>query len=98
MKRLHNIGTGHTVEKFNLNRKMVCKDYVTVDLEHRLLGLLNEDTVPAEFVQRTKSPGPKRRRVSVAMAREERSRKRDEHNICKYYKWGTRISFNVFPL
>ena len=27
MKRLHNIGTGHTVEKF------------TIDLEHRVLGL-----------------------------------------------------------
>ena len=66
MKRLHNIGTGHTVEKFNFNRKMVCQDHVTIDLEHRLLGLgerrlLNEDTVPTECVHRTKSPGPKGR-------------------------------------
>ena len=62
MKWLHNIGTGHTVETFNFNRKMVCQDHVTIDLEHRLLGLgerrlLNEDTVPTEFVHRTKSPG-----------------------------------------
>ena len=48
------------------------------------------DTVPTEFVHRKKSPGPS----GVAMARAERSRKRDEHNVCKYYKWGTRISFN----
>ena len=66
MKWLHNIGPGHTVEKFNFNRKMVCQDHVTVDLEHRLLGLgerrlLNKDTVPTEFVQRRKSPGPKGR-------------------------------------
>ena len=66
MKWLHNIGTGHTVEKFNFNRKMVCQDHVTIDLEHRLLGLgerrlLNEGTVPTEFVHRTKSPGPKGR-------------------------------------
>ena len=39
MKWLHNIGTGHTVEKFNFKRKMVCQDHVTIDLEHRLLGL-----------------------------------------------------------
>ena len=38
------------------------------------------------------------RRVGVVMAREERSRKRDEHNVRKYYKWGTIISFNVFLL
>ena len=49
--------TGHTVEKFNFNRKMVCQDHVTADLEHRLPGLgerrlLNEDTVPTEYVQR----------------------------------------------
>ena len=49
---------------------MVCQDHVTVYLEHRLPGLgerqlLNEATVPIEFVHRTKSPGPKRR-VSVA--------------------------------
>ena len=66
MKRLHNIGTGHTVEKFNFNRKMVCQDHVTIDLEHRLLGLgerrlLNEGTVPTKFVHITKSPGPKGR-------------------------------------
>ena len=64
MKWLHNIGRGHTVEKFNFNGKMVSQDHVTVDLEHMLLGLgerrlLNEDIVPTEFVQRTKSPGPK---------------------------------------
>ena len=69
-------------------------------LEHRLprLGerqLLNESTVPTEFVRKTKSPGPKRR---VGVAREERSCKMDEHNVCKYYKKGARISFNVFPL
>ena len=63
--------------------------HVTVDLEHRLLGLgekrlVNENTVSTEFVHRTKSPGPS----GVAMAREERSRKRD---VCKYYKWDTRI-------
>ena len=79
---------------------MVCQDHVIVYLEHRLPGLgerqlLNEATVPAEFVRKTKSPGPKRR---VGVAREERSRKRDEHNVCKYYKRGARISFNVFPL
>ena len=100
MKWLHSIGTGHTVKTFNFNRKMVCQDHVTVDLEHRLPGLgerrlLNEATVPTEFVHRTKSPGPKRR---VGVAREEWSRKRDELNVCKYYIWGTRISFNVFPL
>ena len=66
MKWLHDIGTGHTVEKFNFKRKMVCRDHVTIDLEHRLLGLgerrlLNEGTVPIEFVHRTKSPGPKGR-------------------------------------
>ena len=66
MKRLHNIGTGHTVEKFNFKRKMVCQDHVTIDLEHRVLGLgesrlLNEGTVPTEFVHRTKSSGPKGR-------------------------------------
>ena len=49
----------------------------------------------SEFVHKTKSPGPKRR---VGVAREERSRKRDEHNVCKYYKSGVRISCNVFPL
>ena len=90
MKWLHNIGAGHMVENFNQN--MVCQHHVTVDLEHRLLGLgerrlVNEDTVPTVFVHRKKSPGPS----SVAMAREERSRKRDEHNVCKYCKWGTRI-------
>ena len=37
MKWLHNISMDHTVEKFNFNRKMVCQDHVTVDLEHRLL-------------------------------------------------------------
>ena len=79
---------------------MVCQDHVTVYLEHRLPGLgerqlLNEATVPTEFVRKTKSPGPKRR---VGVAREERSRKRDEHNVCKYNKRGARISFNVFPL
>ena len=94
------IGTSHTVETFNFNRKMVCQDHVTVDMEHRLPGLgerrlLNEATVPTEFVHRTKSSGPKRR---VGVAREEGSRKRDELNVCKYYIWGTRISFNVFPL
>ena len=67
---------GHTVEKFNLNRNMVCQHHVTIDLEHRLLGLgerrlVNEDTVPTEFVQREKSSGPS----SVALACEEWSRK-----------------------
>ena len=91
MKWLHNIGTGHTVDKFNFNRKQVCEDHFTVDsfkvdLEHRLLGLverrlLKEDAVPTEFVHRTNSPGP-----SGAMAREVRSRKRGEQKVCKYYK------------
>ena len=66
MKWLHNIGTGHIVDKFNFNQKMVCQEHVTIDLEHRLVGLgerrlLNEGTVPIEFVYRTKSPGPKGR-------------------------------------
>ena len=92
MKCLHNIGAGHTVERFNFNRKMVYQHRVTFDLEHRLLRLgerrlVNEDTVPTEFVRRKKCPGPS----SVARAREERSRKTDEHNVCKYYEWGTRI-------
>ena len=70
----------------------MCQHHVTIDLEHRLLGLgerqlVNEDIVPTEFVNRKKSPGPS----SVATAREERSRKRDKHNVSKYYKWGTRI-------
>ena len=73
IKWLHNIGTSHTVETFNFSRKMVCQDHVTVDMEHRLPGLgerrlLNEATVPTEFVHRTKSSGPKRR---VGVAREE---------------------------
>ena len=90
---------GHIMEKFIFNRKMVCQDHVTIDLEHKLLGLgerrlVNEDTVPTEFVHRKKSLGPS----SVAMSREERSRKRDEQNVCKYYKWGTRIPFNLFHL
>ena len=39
---------------------MVCQDHVTVYLEHRLPGLgerqlLNEATVPTEFVGKTKS-------------------------------------------
>ena len=34
MKCLHNIGTGHTVEKFNFNWKMISQDHVTIDLEH----------------------------------------------------------------
>ena len=65
---------------------MVCQDHVTVYLEHRLPGLgerqllsvLNEATVPTEFERKTKSPGQKRR---VSVAREELSRKRDEHNV-----------------
>ena len=94
MKCLHNIGAGHTVERFNFKRKMVSHHHVTVDLEHRLLGLgerrlVNEDTVPTECVHRKKSSRPSS--VAMPMAREERSRKRDEHNVCKYYKWGTRI-------
>ena len=73
MKWLHNIG-GHTVEKINFNRNMICQHHVTVNLEHRLLvlgerRLVNEDTVLTEFVHRKKSPGPS----SVAMTREERS-------------------------
>ena len=100
IKWLQNTSTSHTVETFNFNRKMVCQDHVTVDMEHRLPGLgerrlLNEATVPTEVVHRTKSSGPKRR---VGVAREEGSRKRDELNVCKYYIWSTRISFNVFPL
>ena len=71
---------------------MVCQDHVTVYMEHRLPGLgerqlLNEATVPTEFMRKTKSPRPKRR---VGVAREERSRKRGEHNVCKYYKTNKR--------
>ena len=44
--------------------------------ERQLLSVLNEATVPTEFERKTKSP---KRRVSVA--REELSRKRDEHNV-----------------
>jgi len=101
MEWLHNIGTAHTVEKFNFNRKVVCEDHFTVDsfkvdLENRLLGLverrlLKEDAVPTEFVHITNSPGP-----SGAVAREVR--KRDKQKVGKYYKSGTRISFNVFPV
>ena len=39
IKWLHNIGMSHTVETFNFNRKMVCQDHVTIDMEHRLPGL-----------------------------------------------------------
>ena len=75
---------------------------VTVYLEHRLPGLverqlLNEATVPTEFVHKTKSPG--RSEGSVQHAKNGLAKaKRDEHNVCKYYKRGARISFNVFPL
>ena len=68
---------------------MVCKHHVTVNLEHRLLGLgerqlVNKDTVPTEFVHRKKSPGLSG--VAMPMAREERSRKMYYRNVCKYYK------------
>ena len=80
---------------------MVYQDHVTVDMEHRLPGLgerqlLNEATVSTEFVRKTKVRGQSE--GSIGVARGERSRKRDEHNVCKYYKRGARISFNVFPL
>ena len=70
----NNIGAGLTVENFNFNRKMVCQHHITVDLEHRLLGLgesqmVDEDTVPTECVHRKTCPRPS----GVAMAREERS-------------------------
>ena len=57
IKWLQNTSTSHTVETFNFNRKMVCQDHVTVDMEHRLPGLgerrlLNEATVPTEVVHR----------------------------------------------
>ena len=101
MKWLHNIGTGHTVGKCNFYREMVSQDHVTVDLEHRLLGLckrrlLNEATVPTEFVHITKIPGPKGR--WVVHAKNGLAKGKNKQNVCKYYKWSTRISFNVFPL
>ena len=102
MEWLHNIGTGHALEKCNFNRKMVCQDHVTIELEHRLLGLgerrlLNEATVPTEFVHRTNSPGPKTK-GRCCTRRTVLQKGTNEHNACKYYKWGTTISFNVFPL
>ena len=44
IKWLHNIGTGHTVDKFNFHHKVVCEDHFTEqcfkkDVEHVLLGL-----------------------------------------------------------
>ena len=103
MKWLHNIGMGHTVEKFNFNWKMVCQDHVTIDLEHMLLGLgerrlLKLPSTVLSLLNLCTERKVRGRRVGVVMAREERSRKRDEHNVCKYYKWDTIISFNVFPL
>ena len=75
------------MDKFNLNRIMVCQHHINIGLEHRLLRLderqlVNEDTVPTEFVHRKNTPESS----GVAMAREERSRKRDENNVCNYYK------------
>ena len=29
IKWLHNIGTGHSVDRFNFNRKVVCEDHFT---------------------------------------------------------------------
>ena len=62
IKWLHNIGTGHTVDKLNFHRKVVCEDKFRAvlkkkDVEHVLLGLpkrrlLKEDAVPTEFVHR----------------------------------------------
>ena len=44
IKWLHNIGTGHTVDKLNFHSKVVCEDHFTEqcfkkDVEHVLLGL-----------------------------------------------------------
>ena len=81
MKWLHNIGTGHTVEKFNFNWKMVCQDHVTIDLEHRLLGLgerrlLKLPSTVLSLLNLCTERKVRGRRVGVVMAREERSRKR----------------------
>ena len=76
---LHNIGTGHTVDKLNFHGKVVCEDQFTEqcfkkDVEHVLLGfpeqrLLKEDAVPTEFVHRRQTQD------SFVAAREQRSRK-----------------------
>ncbi len=83
--RLHNIGTGHNADSFNFHRKVVCEDHFTEqsfkkDVEHSLLGLperklLKEDVVPTEFVHRHQAPD------SFAVARAQRSRKREERKI-----------------
>ena len=60
IKWLHNIGTGHNVDRFNFHRKVVCEDHFTEqsfkkDVEHSLLGLperkhLKKDVVPDKLV------------------------------------------------
>ena len=68
MRWLHNIGTGHTVNKFNFNRKVVCEDHFTTDdfkedIQNRVLGLperklLKNDAVPTVFVHRQRVTPP----------------------------------------
>ena len=77
IKWLHNIGTGHTVDKLNFQRKVVSEDLFTEqcfkkDVKHVLLGLpeqrlLKEDAVPTKFVHRQQTQD------SFVAAREQRS-------------------------
>ena len=79
IKWLHNIGTGHTVDKFNFHRKVVCEGQFTEqcfkkDVEHVLLGLperrlLKEDAVLTECVHRQQTQD------SFVAVSEQRSRK-----------------------
>ena len=88
MKWLHNIGTGHTMDKFNFQRKMVCEDHFASDafkddIQNRVLGLperkiLKEDAVPTLFTHRQLKTI-----LSASVAtRGERSKKRQEQNVC----------------
>ena len=58
IKWLHNIGTGHTIDKFNFHRKVVCEDQFAEqcfkkDVEHGLPERrLLKEAVPIEFVHR----------------------------------------------
>ena len=78
IKWLHNIRTGHIVDKFNFHCKVVCEDQFTEqcfkkDVEHVLLGFperrLLKEAVPTEFVHRQQTQD------SFVAAREQRSRK-----------------------
>ena len=67
IKWLYNIGTGHTVDKLNFHRKVVCEDHFTEqcfkkNVEHVLLGLpewrlLKEHAVPTYSVHRQQTCG-----------------------------------------